>query len=331
MKYFKLPDLGEGLVEAEIVSWQVKPGARLAKGDIMLTVETAKAMVEIPSPQAGEIVAIFGEPRQIVHTGEVLVEYKADTGGVPSDSGTVVGNLGAGSGEEELRDDRFTVGAVLQEDGQELSRGKTLQGVRRAMAKNISAAHAQVAQVTIIEDADIHLWPKGSDTTVRLIQAIGASLKAEPILNSWYHAHAMRLETLLHIDLGIAVDTPEGLFVPILRGVEKRSAEDLRRGLNHLIRAVLTRKIPAGEMKNPTITLSNFGTIAGKYGNPVIVPPTVCIVGAGKVRDAVVAFQGRPDIHPILPLSISFDHRVITGGEAARFVRALVAELEKSR
>jgi 2-oxoisovalerate dehydrogenase E2 component (dihydrolipoyl transacylase) len=115
--------------------------------------------------------------------------------------------------------------------------------------------------------------------------------------------------------------------VPILRGVERRSAADLRRGLEALRAAVQSRKIPAGEMKDPTITLSNFGTIAGKYGDPIVVPPTVCIVGAGKIREMVVPFEGKPAIHRILPLSVSFDHRVITGGEAARFVAAAVEDL----
>ncbi|MGU2529184.1 2-oxo acid dehydrogenase subunit E2, partial [Pseudomonas aeruginosa] len=131
------------------------------------------------------------------------------------------------------------------------------------------------------------------------------------------------------LDLGIAVDTPDGLFVPVLRDVGARSAEDLRAGMRRLREDVQARSIPPAEMLGATLTLSNFGTLFGRYANPVVVPPQVAILGAGGIRDEVVAWRGEMAIHPILPLSLTFDHRAATGGEAARFLKVLVNALEQ--
>ena len=124
------------------------------------------------------------------------------------------------------------------------------------------------------------------------------------------------------------MDTPDGLFVPILRDTAHRDLDALKDGLARLREDVSQRTVPVTELQGASITLSNFGTIAGRYGNPVVVPPTVAILGAGAIREQVVAENGKAVIHPIMPLSLSFDHRPITGGEAARFLKALIEDLE---
>ena len=144
----------------------------------------------------------------------------------------------------------------------------------------------------------------------------------------WFDGEQLSLRLLEQIDLGIAVDTEQGLFVPVLRNIGKRDLTDLRKGLNALRSAVKSRKIPPQEMQGATITLSNFGTLAGKYANPIVVPPQVTIVGAGGIRNEVVAHEGQAVIHPVLPLSLTFDHRAVTGGEAARFLKALMDDLK---
>ena len=139
----------------------------------------------------------------------------------------------------------------------------------------------------------------------------------------------MTLRIIDTVDLGIAVDTPDGLFVPVLRKINERSVDNIRQGLDKLRADVKSRTIPPKELSGATITLSNFGTIAGRYGNPVVMPPTVSILGAGKIYDAVVPHKGKPTVHPVLPLSLSFDHRVVTGGEAARFMAVVISALEE--
>jgi 2-oxoisovalerate dehydrogenase E2 component (dihydrolipoyl transacylase) len=130
------------------------------------------------------------------------------------------------------------------------------------------------------------------------------------------------------VDLGIAVDTEGGLIVPVLRSVATREASDLRAGLDRLRADAIARSIPPEELRGATITLSNFGMIGGRFANLIIVPPQTAIVGAGRISERVVAHRGQPAIRRLLPLSLTFDHRVVTGGEAARFLVALKSDLE---
>jgi pyruvate dehydrogenase E2 component (dihydrolipoamide acetyltransferase) len=131
-----------------------------------------------------------------------------------------------------------------------------------------------------------------------------------------------------HVDLAIAVDTDGGLIVPVLRDVGAKSPQQLRAALDDIKQRTRNRTIAPEEMRDYTITLSNFGTLAGRYATPLVVPPTVAILGAGKLQRDVVAGANAPEIHVRLPLSLTFDHRCITGGEACRFLAAVIADLQ---
>jgi len=364
MKIFKLPDLGEGLPEAEITAWQVAVGERIEKDAPLVAVETAKAIVDIPSPESGRILRLYGQPGDIVHTGDPLIEFE-DSGAQQADAGTVVGEVPVGKevleespahiGKSAIGikatpavralahrlnvdmsivtpsgvDDMITAADIQRVAGilAQLGPMEPLRGVRRSMARVMSQAHAEVAPVTITDDADIDAWGVDSDVSLRLIRAIAVACGKEPALNAWYDSHALGRRLLEQVDLGMAVDTTEGLFVPVLRDVARRDATDMRRGLEAIKQAVRERSIPPQEMRGYTITLSNFGTFAGRYANPIVVPPSVAIVAAGRIREAVVASAGQMLVHRILPLSLTIDHRAVTGGEAARFLAALLADL----
>jgi pyruvate dehydrogenase E2 component (dihydrolipoamide acetyltransferase) len=183
----------------------------------------------------------------------------------------------------------------------------------------------------LLDDADIEHWAKEEDITMRLVHAIGKACEQSPALNGWFDGEQLSRRLMKKVDLGIAVDTEEGLFVPVLRDITQRDLTDLRQGLDRLRADVIKRKIPPAEMQGATITLSNFGTIAGRYANPVVVPPQIAIVGAGVIRDEVVAItkggKRSSAVHRVLPLSVTFDHRAVTGGEAARFMRMLLEDL----
>ncbi len=375
MKLFNLPDLGEGLAEAEIREWYVSPGDTVAAGDLMVAVETDKAIVDIPAPWAGTIEKLFGAVDDIHRVGTPLVGFAAQDGEAPggkanpdrerADSGTVVGAVKSGGGT--LREEAAAVGgnrtsfkatpavralarrldvdlAVVTPSGPdglitaadvervarvlaEAGPLESLRGPRRAMARSMTQAHAEVADVTVTEDALLGDWYPGGDVTLRLVRAMQAGCEAEPALNVWYDAHAMGRRVLQRIDLGMAVDTPDGLFVPVLRDVAGRSDSDLREGLERIKADVRARRIPAEELRGYTIILSNYGVIGGRYSDPVVMPPTVAILGAGRVRDQVVAVAGQPVVRAVMPLSLTFDHRVVTGGEATRFLMTVVAAL----
>jgi pyruvate dehydrogenase E2 component (dihydrolipoamide acetyltransferase) len=209
----------------------------------------------------------------------------------------------------------------------EVGPAEILRGVRRAMAQNMTLAQSEVAAATVIDDADIEAWLPGADVTVRLVRALVAGCYVEPGLNAWFESRTLGRRLLKKIDVGIAVDLPDGLFVPVLRDAANRDAADLRRGLDRMRADLVARRIPPEEMRGNTITLSNFGMIGGKYSAPIVMPPTVTILSAGRIRQQVVAVTGVPAVHRVLPLSLTFDHRVVTGGEAARFLAAAIDDL----
>lgn len=374
LKRFKLPDLGEGLREAEIVEWHVAEGDEVAVDQSLVSMETDKAIVEVPSPRAGVIAKRHGEPGDIIEVGGVLVEF-SDGADEPAaakravgDKGTVVGAVE--SGDEVIEERASTIGharlgvkampavralakrlnvdlGVVTPSGAdglitagdvqrvakifaELGPLELLRGPRRVMARNMTLAHEEVVPVTICDDVDIEAWTKGADVTMRLIRAIIAGVRAEPALNAWYDSHAIGRRMLEKIHLGMAVDTEEGLFVPVLHDVGNRDQADLRSGLERLKADVRARKIPPEEMRGYTFTLSNFGTIFGRYANPIVQPPTVAILGAGAIRAEVRAHEGVPAVRRTMPLSLTFDHRAVTGGEAARFLAAVAGDLEEA-
>ena len=346
MRVFNLPDLGEGLQEAEIVEWHVKPGDSLAADQVMVSVETDKAIVEVPAPHDGKVEKLFGGPGDKIHVGAPLIGFE----GALEDTGTIVGDLATKRAQvkatpavralaRNLNVDLATVqptgpgGVATTEDVKRAARGSidlpksTQKGMRAAMARNMATAHAEVAAVTVIDDADVDHWPQGTKAIARLARAILAACRAEPGLNAWYDGKADARTLREEIDLGIAVDMPDGLLVPVLRDAHKVS--DLEKSLEDLIAQARARSLAPDRLRGASITLSNFGAIGGRYASPVVVPPTVAIIGAGRIeRRPVVAGDGTIAAHRVLPLSLTFDHRAVTGGEAARFLNALKADLE---
>ncbi len=362
MRQFMLPDLGEGLDEAEIVSWHVVEGDRVVVDQPLVSMETDKAVVEVPSPWSGRIARLFGAKGDLIKVGAPLVEFAEGPG---EDTGTVVGELGHGESAAEkaeappapartaqvlpavralarkLEVDLNLVqgsgpgGTITRADVERASRSvaeagpaEPLRGMRRAMAQRMTSAHAEVARTTVIDEADIEDWPAGEDVTIRLVRAIAAACTAEPSLNAWFNAQAGERRVIKRIDLGIAVDTEGGLIVPVLRNIGERAARDLRAGLDRMRADAIARSIPPEELRGATISLSNFGMIGGRFANLVVVPPQVAIVGAGRIDRRAMVHAGELAVRRVLPLSLTFDHRVVTGGEAARFLVALKSDLE---
>jgi 2-oxoisovalerate dehydrogenase E2 component (dihydrolipoyl transacylase) len=157
-----------------------------------------------------------------------------------------------------------------------------------------------------------------------------AAWRIEPALNAWYDAASLSRTLADHVDLAVAVDTPGGLIVPVVRHIEKKTAAELRAALAEQKEAAHARRTTPEDLRDFALMLSNFGTLAGRYGIPLVVPPAVAILAAGKVREDAVVVAGSVQAHRRMPLSLSFDHRCITGGEACRFLAAVIADLEKS-
>jgi pyruvate dehydrogenase E2 component (dihydrolipoamide acetyltransferase) len=366
MRTFKLPDLGEGLSEAEIVNWHVSAGDHVVADQPLVSVETDKAVVEVPSPYSGRVAALHAAPGDIVRIGAPLADF--DDAGTHEDKGTVVGSVPvaeAKAGEvgapepahkatlkampavralaRKLGVDlvgidpsgpggTITAGDVERYAGamSRIGPAEPLHGVRRAMAQKMEQAHAEIVPASVYDEADVEDWIEGGDITVRLIRAIVAACKASPMLNAWYNGQDKTVRAIDKIHVGMAINTDDGLFVAVMRDVANRDDADLRRGLNDMKRAVEARQIPLEHLRGATITLSNFGISgAGRFANLVVVPPQVAIVGAGTVKPRVLAQSGKPVVRRTLPLSLTFDHRVVTGMEGTRFLKAMLTALEQ--
>jgi len=458
-KRFNLPDLGEGLPDATIVEWYVKEGDVIRLDENLVSMETAKAVVDVPSPVSGKVVKLAGGAGDVIVTGTWLAEFEIDPslpqraegqdtghhhgpahgvgsqdpapgdrvvasdegGAIPAegapapkghadgkrdDAGTVVGAMQVGDavvseaavasggvkavpavramarklgvdiarvratgpdgtvGMDDVKraaaDGSAKAGAApaaaravapavaaapaaptqrstLSQSGKPMrtqppgvaasGQPEQLKGVRRNMARVMADAHAKVVPTTLVDDADLHAWIGKQDITARLIRAIVTACKTVPALNAWFDGDNLARTLHPHVDIGIAVDTDDGLFVPALRNADMLDARGIREGINRLRTQVESRTIPASELSGYTISLSNFGMFAGRYATPVVVPPCVAIVGAGKLCHDVVAVMGGIEVHRRMPISLTFDHRACTGGEAARFLKALLDDL----
>lgn len=360
MKVFQLPDLGEGLPDAEIVEWHVNVGDQIKTDEPLVSMETAKAVVEVPSPYDGTISKLHGAAGDVIKTGSPLVEFASEHSA--EDSGTVVGNIESSGKTEE---DNFIIGSsksakssvkatpavrqlakkmgvdlasisgsgehgVITADDVKAAAGNTsnttakddytpLRGVRRAMVASMTQAHAQIVPVTIFDDAEISHWSEKEDITVRLVQAIVYACQQEPALNAWYDGHAVARKCHQHLDLGLAMDTADGLFVPVIKQADTLSDKQIRQAIDDYKISVNKREVAPENLKDGTFTLSNFGKFAGKYASPIIVPPTVGILGVGRIYQS--------NNNKFLPLSLSFDHRAVTGGEATRFLGEVMKKL----
>lgn len=366
MELFNLPDLGEGLPDAEIHEWFVKEGDVVRLDQPLVAMETAKAVVEVPSPQDGVIVKCFGQPGDVIKTGQPLIGFEASSV-KPRDKGTVVGKLEESTVATE---DNFTIGTPTgarikatpavkllakklgcnlstiigtgeygmitvddvhqyAEKQNQLPEGyEPLHGVRRTMLTHMVQSHRDVVPVSIYDEADIHHWTDDADITTRLIRAIIDATKKENALNAWFSTPHNARKLFDSVHLGLAMDTADGLFVPVIHDAETYSEPQLREIINELKTAVQTRTVPAEQLKGATITLSNFGKFAGRFASPIIVPPTVAILAVGRLYEGVVSHNGQIESHRLLPLSLSFDHRAVTGGEATRFLGAVIASLQ---
>jgi len=455
IKTFYLPDLGEGLPDATVVEWHVKEGDTIKLDAPLVSMETAKAVVDVPSPYSGTVKKLHGAVGDIIETGASLADFEIDpnarqraeaesTGhhhgpkkGVGSqapddahkviasddggeidsdgvapakreDEGTVVGAMISGNAvhteqvssaggvkavpavralAKKMKIDLSRVqptgagGVITMQDvknasangsaavgsaparpaaaqhlaptlpepgpapsrtpvslagkavrtsppGKEaMGQPEQLKGVRRNMARVMADAQSKVVPTTLNDDADIHAWRAGENVSVRLLRSITTACKAVPALNAWFDGENLTRTLHERVDIGVAVDTVDGLFVPALRNADALDAHGLRTALDQLMRQVRERSIPPSELTGYTISLSNFGVFAGRYATPIVVPPTVAIVAAGKLRYEAVPVIGGIEAHRVIPLSLTFDHRACTGGEAARFLKAMLEDL----
>jgi pyruvate dehydrogenase E2 component (dihydrolipoamide acetyltransferase) len=161
-----------------------------------------------------------------------------------------------------------------------------------------------------------------------IIKAAVAALKEHPYLNASLDDENEEILLKKYFNIGVATDTPEGLMVPVVKKADDKSILHLAEELVQLSEKARTRKIDLADLKGGTFTITNYGAIGGMYGTPIINHPEVAILGVGRMKELPVVKDGKVEARKILFLSLSFDHRVVDGAEAARFLNAVIARLE---
>jgi pyruvate dehydrogenase E2 component (dihydrolipoamide acetyltransferase) len=217
-----------------------------------------------------------------------------------------------------------------------------LRGVRRSIAKAMVKSKYTAPHVTAMDEADVtELWQlrekekkvaekKGIKLTILpfIIKAVIAGLTEHPYLNATLDDDNEEIILKKYFNIGVATDTPEGLMVPVVKEAKDKSILQLAEELTRLAEKARNRTIDLADLKGGTFTISNYGALGGIYGTPIINHPEVAILGVGKIKEAPVVRDGKIEVRKILYLALSFDHRVVDGAEAARFLNTVIARLE---
>ena len=438
--HFLLPDLGEGLAEAELISWKVKPGETVKESQTLAEMQTDKALVEVPSPWAGTVTELCGKAGEIIKVGAVLVRYGAAgapakpgaaastaaassngtsgaaclssqvAAGAPAateDQGTVVGTMsgtltvsdrfarrapeattvsrdgkalatpavrriarelgidiqrvpgsgrggrvtasdvesfaGAGasapaSGGFAPRSAAIAPGSVYI-DPQGIVQRVPFRGVRRKIAESLDRSVRTTVHFTVVDEADVTILEQkrkeyGRVTGQKLsmlpfiMTAICKALRKHPTLNAITDDANNEILVKGPVNLGCAVDTENGLMVPVIRDAGAKSPVELAAEVKRLAAACKDRSIKREESMGGTFTISNVGSYGGMFATPVINYPEVAILAAGRAKERVMVKDGRFYAGLSLPLSLSCDHRVVDGAEGARFLNTVVGMLE---
>jgi pyruvate dehydrogenase E2 component (dihydrolipoamide acetyltransferase) len=433
---FKLPDLGEGVAEGQIVSVLVKEGEDIAEFQPMLEVETDKAAVEIPAPKAGRVDKVHVQAGQTVKVGQVLVSID-DGGAAPAKDKAKAEPAKAGNDKEKDKDkaqaepepaksksaepaepkpeparaaattaptssqrtgpvpaapavrklarelgvDLAAVkptgprGRVVREDVERAAlsreggapagaggplpaaavaaelpdfsqygpiRREPAPQIRKTIARQMALSWASVARVTHADVADVtdldrarkdyngHLREGETKLTLTavVVKAVALALRAHPRLNATYDAVNGEMIFKDYVHIGIAVDTPRGLVVPVLRDADGKPLPALAAEMNDLVSRTRNAKFEISELRGASFTITNIGPLGGRFFTPMVNFPESAILGLGRADLQPAVHEGQIVPRLILPLSLSFDHRGVDGAEAARFCTDLIGALQ---
>ena len=213
-----------------------------------------------------------------------------------------------------------------------------LTALRRTIAKAMVEAATIAVPITTIDEVDISElldWRSRSNAAAEvhltllpfIMKAVVAALKQHPTLNASLAEDQQHLIVKRYYHLGIATDTPEGLIVPVVKDVDRKSLLDLATELQHLVELTNTRRIPLTDLRGGTFTISNYGAVGGIFATPMLHLPQVAILGVGRFMQKPIAYEAAIALRTVLPLSLTFDHRVLDGAAAQRFLNAIMAHL----
>ena len=359
---FKLPDLGEGLTEGEIARWLVSEGQEVAEDDPLVEIQTDKTTVEIPSPAAGTVTKILVGEGEIVPVGTVLVVIGGD-GSEPAAPTPAAARPAADAARVESTQARVQATPIVRRIAQELGvdlaqlsgtgpngriteqdvraaaggelvlnqhkpsegRREPVRGVRRQIVEHLTRAHREVPAVTFVEECDF--------TTVDIEQLVSLALKATAASLQEFPELNARLEGdeivyLERYDIGVAVQTEQGLVVPVVRGCDTASRDELATEVARLADSARAGTLKPEELRGSTFTITSAGKLGGIFVTPLVNHPEVAILGIHRIAPRPVVVDGEIVIRQIGNVSVTFDHRVVDGARAAAFTLDVIRRLE---
>ncbi|MFH0970315.1 MAG: dihydrolipoamide acetyltransferase family protein [Candidatus Diapherotrites archaeon] len=451
---FKFPDVGEGTTEGTLVKWRVSEGEKIKADQVLAEIETDKAVVEIPSPRAGVILKLYGNPGDVIKVGNILatigdageaIPFSHSSSTVPrasmeaskipipslskgasSSRGHVlatpstrqlartlnvdietVSGTGGASGrvtdedvkkaaaltnitkkssslnamgiEEKISSYREPLEArtasffpsgqpfVHPDNTHETERGThvlsplshpnaqqvawriegseeriPLKGLRKVISDRMVKSMFTAVQVTHMDEADVtqlvalrakekaKAEKKGINLTYLsfIAKACASALKNHPYLNASIDDTRQEVVLKKYYHIGIAVDTEDGLIVPVLRNVDQKSILELAKEMQQLAEKTRERKISPDDLRGSTFTITNVGSLGGTYSTPVINWPEVAILGIGKIQEKPVVKDGKVIVRHMMNVSLTFDHRLVDGAQAVRFTNEVLQHLE---
>jgi pyruvate/2-oxoglutarate dehydrogenase complex dihydrolipoamide acyltransferase (E2) component len=394
---FRLPDIGEGLVEVEIVQWLVPIGGQVKVDEDLVEVETDKATTAIPSPFAGTVIHHGADEGDVLEVGKTLVvigepgeTWSPSKDSEPSssaDAKPIVGSLVEEPEDltpvqepvqtspdrraalplvrklaKELGVDLERVsgsgpnGRITRKDVEAAAAAKSststappatarpgderrrMSRLRKAIADNMSRSWSEIPHVTAFDEVDAtRLLAVRSSLQRRhgvslpvdalVVAAVVPALGEVPVFNA-----SLDGDDLLYHgrhDIGVAVDTPDGVIVTVITEAGSRSVLELGAEIGRLRERARSRKLAPAETSGQTFTVTNIGAAGGGFGTPLVPPGTVAILSVGQAKERPVARAGRVEIAPVMPLSLSYDHRVADGAVGRRFLAVLVENLSE--
>jgi pyruvate dehydrogenase E2 component (dihydrolipoamide acetyltransferase) len=357
---FKLPDLGEGLTESEVARWLVVVGQEVCEDDPLVEISTDKATVEILSPYAGTVLRILVEEGEIAPVGAELViigapgesistpESRAPSNSLLQGAGTATGPATVARVQatpvvrriaEELGIDLASIagtgpgGRISEDDVRAAAAGTSppvgrrekLRGVRRVVAEHMARAHREVPAVTWVEECDFENVPLDALVAV-VVKACAEALAEFPELNARFEGD--EIVYLDRYDIGVAIQTDHGLVVPVVRGADARSVDEIQAELSRLTAGARAGTLELGEARDSTFTVTSAGKLAGLFQTPLVNHPEVAILSIGRIAPKAVVRNGEIVVRKTGAIAISFDHRVVDGSRAASFGLAVISRLE---
>lgn len=394
LRDFALPDLGEGLTEAELVRWLVATGDRVAVDQPVAEVSTAKAEVQVPTPFAGVVRGLHGEPGQTIPVGAPLITVEVEAAEPSAAPAPAPARPRPGAGEAETEPvAEAGAGTPAQEEGgggsggvlvgygttqaaaprrrrvsaidlerhlpggpegapaggdaaPSITRGGAppqrvpLTAQRRTAAERLSRSHAEIPAATawvtadasrLLELRDLVDSRRGSARVTPfavLLRLTAAALLRHPTMNAAYDAERGEAVLSPAVHLGVATRTERGLLVPVIRDADRLTVTAIAAELDRLAHTARDGTIGAAELRGSTFTVSNFGALGADSGIALINPPEAAILGCGRIAPRPWVEGDQVVVRPLIELSLSFDHRISDGADAAHFLRFLADLVE---